>query len=330
MRLVSFVRERLLPDVTKKLKQRNNYSTYYYGNFVDDTNPQRELMPDRSATPKAWATYDHRPRFGTNYLGLRNRIAILSEAYSYLDFRSRVDVTDKFVRSILEFVAAHSAEVVNFTRDADSRARTTGYTAGNETGFGLSFELKRSQSPVEILVGSVTREVDPRTNRPRLKATTDARAVSMKEYGEFQATRRVKAPAAYLLMPEQQDAVKLIRAHGIVVEVLRKRATLNVERYIIKGVKRAERAFQGHKESRVTASTETAKEEFAAGSFIIPMNQPKAALIFYLLEPESDDGLANWNYFDGPIDEAAKGDGNGAFPLFRLNSLRGLPRDLLR
>jgi hypothetical protein len=131
-------------------------------------------------------------------------------------------------------------------------------------------------------------------------------------------------------MPEQQDAVKLIRAHGIVVEVLRKSATLNVERYIIKGVKRAERAFQGHKESRVTASTETAKVEFAAGSFIIPMNQPKAALVFYLLEPESDDGLVNWNYFDGPIDEAAKGDGNGAFPLFRLNSLRGLPRDLLR
>jgi hypothetical protein len=329
-RLVSFVRDRLLPDVTKALKKRHNYRAYYYGNFVDDTNPQRELVPDRSATPKAWATFDHRPRFGTNYVGLRNRIAILSEAYSYLDFRSRVDVTDKFVRTILEFVAAHSAEVANLIREADSRANTTGYTAGNETGYGLSFELKKSKQPVEILVGSVTREIDPRTNRPRLKATTEARAVSMTEYGEFQATRRVKAPAAYLLMADQLDAVKLIRAHGIIVEVLRERAALDVERFIIKQVKRPERAFQGHKESRVTASTIAAKEEFAAGSFIIPMNQPKAALIFYLLEPESDDGLVNWNYFDAQIDEATKTGGQGAFPVFRLNSLRGLPRELLR
>jgi hypothetical protein len=329
-RLVSFVRNRLLPDITKTLKQRHNYRAYYYGNFVDDTNPQRELMPDRSATPKAWATFDHRPRFGNNYIGLRNRIAILSEAYSYLDFKSRVDVTDKFVRSILEFVAAHSAEVAKLAREADSRANKTGYTTGNETGFGLSFELKRSQNPVEILVGSVTREIDSRTNRPRLKATTEARAVSMREYGEFQTTRRVKAPAAYLLMPDQQDAVRLIRAHGIIVKVLRERATLDVERYIIREVKRPERAFQGHKESRVTASTIPAREEFAAGTYIVPMNQPKAALIFYLLEPESDDGLVNWNFFDGQIDEAAKAGGSRAFPVIRLNSLRGLLRKLLR
>jgi hypothetical protein len=152
----------------------------------------------------------------------------------------------------------------------------------------------------------------------------------MREYTEFQTTRRVKAPAAYLLMPDQQDAVRLIRAHGIIVKVLRERATLDVERYIIREVKRPERAFQGHKESRVTASTIPAREEFAAGTYIVPMNQPKAALIFYLLEPESDDGLVNWNFFDGQIDEAAKAGGSRAFPVIRLNSLRGLLRKLLR
>ena len=44
-----------------------------------------------------WRTFDHRPRFGNNYVGLRNRLAILSEAYSYLDFRGRVRVTEVFV-----------------------------------------------------------------------------------------------------------------------------------------------------------------------------------------------------------------------------------------
>ncbi len=194
----------------------------------------------------------------------------------------------------------------------------------------MSFELKKSRVPVEILVGSVTREIDPRTNRPRLKATDEARPVKMTEYGEFQTTRRVKPAAAYLLKPDQLEAIKLIRAHGIMVEVLRERALLDVERFVIKQVNRPERAFQGHKESKVTVSTEPAKEEFPEGSFIVPMNQPKAALIFYLLEPESDDGLVNWNYLDKQVDEAVKQGGPGAFPVVRLNTIPNLPREMLR
>ena len=73
--------------------------------LLGQQNPARELDPNKSADPKAWATFDYRPRFGNNYIGLRNRIAILSEAYSYIDFRKRVDVTDKFVRAILQYVA---------------------------------------------------------------------------------------------------------------------------------------------------------------------------------------------------------------------------------
>jgi hypothetical protein len=34
------------------------------------------------------------------------------------------------------------------------------------------------------------------------------------------------------------------------------------------------------------------------GDFIIDMAQPLANLIFYMLEPQSDDGLLSWNFFD--------------------------------
>ena len=56
---------------------------------------------------KVWRTFDARPRFGTNYAGMRNRIAILSEAYSYLDFERRVAATEAFVEEIMRFVAAN-------------------------------------------------------------------------------------------------------------------------------------------------------------------------------------------------------------------------------
>ncbi|MCI0487987.1 MAG: M14 family metallopeptidase [Blastocatellia bacterium] len=329
-KLTSFAREKLLPDVTRTLKSKHKYNIYFYGNFADPTQPARELRPNESGDPKVWATFDHRPRFGNNYEGLRNRIAILSEAYSYLSFRARVDVTDKFVRAILEYVAGHAKEVVDLVREADRYSVATGTTSGNEEGFGVSFELKASPRPVEILVGSVNRIVDPRTNRPRLEATDEARPVKMTEYGEFQATRRIRPPAAYVLKPDQRKIIDVLLAHGVAVETLTKEETFTVERYTVNEISRAQRAFQGHKEARLKVTASETREKFPAGSFLVSMNQPKAALIFYLLEPESDDGLANWNFFDEELDNGAKEGGPAHYPVFRLKTEIRTPRQLLK
>ncbi|HSE97109.1 MAG TPA: M14 family metallopeptidase, partial [Blastocatellia bacterium] len=233
-RVLLFTRDRLLPEVSRTLRAKHKYRTYFYGNFVQEGNPQNELPGGGQTDPKAWATFDHRPRFGNNYIGLRNRIAILSEAYSYLDFKARVDVTDKFVRTILDFIAAHSAEVLQLTIEADRKSSDTGLTAGNEEGYGMRFEMRPSSKPVEILVGSVTRTVDPRTNRPRLQATDEARPVKMTEYGEFAATRRVRPPAAYVFRPDQRKIIDLLLNHGITVEALEKDETFDVEAYSVK------------------------------------------------------------------------------------------------
>jgi hypothetical protein len=37
---------------------------------------------------------------------------------------------------------------------------------------------------------------------------------------------------------------------------------------------------------------------FPAGTFVVRTAQPLAGLAAYLLEPQSNDGLLTWNYFD--------------------------------
>jgi hypothetical protein len=328
-RIIAFMRQKLFPSVTKTLWEKDHYHIYYYGNFSQEGRPQNEMNPDRAADPKVWATFDHRPRFGNNYEGLRNRIAILSEAYSYLDFRQRVDVTDKFVRAILHYIAERPAEIVKLARDADQFATTTGTTKGNEAGFGVSFEMKAAPTPVEILVGSVTRVLDPRTNKPRLEATKEARPVKMTEYGEFQATKKVRPPLAYLLKPEQQKLIELLLTHGIVVEKTRKDAIISIEQSMIKEVIRAPRAFQGHRETKLNVEIKAAKETFPAGSFIVSTHQPKAALIFYLLDGESDDGLVNWNFLDAELDAAIKSEVK-LYPIFRLMTMPKIPKEQVK
>jgi hypothetical protein len=328
-RLISFMREKLFPSVRKTMQEKYKYPIYYYGNFSQEGRPQNEMNPDKAADPKAWATFDHRPRFGNNYAGLRNRIAILSEAYSYLDFRARVDVTDKFVRSILQTLAQRQAEILKLVRDADQYSIATGTTKGNEDGFGVSFQMKASDQPVEILVGSINKVIDPRTNKPRFEATKEARPVKMTEYGEFQATRKVKPPIAYILNPEQRKLVELLLSHGIVIESTTKEATIAVEHSVIKEVIRAPRAFQGHRETKLSVTLTNAQETIPAGSFIVPMRQAKAALVFYLLDSESDDGLVNWNFLDEALEGAMKSEAK-IYPIYRLNSPPKIPRQILK
>jgi hypothetical protein len=50
-------------------------------------------------------------------------------------------------------------------------------------------------------------------------------------------------------------------------------------------------------------------------SFIVSTAQPRGALIVYLLEPESDDGFATWNFFDQDIRKGSR------YPVTRIFDL---------
>jgi hypothetical protein len=55
-----------------------------------------------------------------------------------------------------------------------------------------------------------------------------------------------------------------------------------------------------------------------AGSLYIPANQPLARLAFYLIEPESDDGLVTWN-----VIEEGLGVGQ-TYPIYRVVDSRAI------
>jgi hypothetical protein len=37
----------------------------------------------------------------------------------------------------------------------------------------------------------------------------------------------------------------------------------------------------------------------------VSLNQPLGRLAFYLLEPRSDDGFVNWNFFDSAVEASS-------------------------
>jgi hypothetical protein len=302
-RLLTFARERLLPSVRAAMATRHRLRTYYYGNFADATSIENEQTQfTGTGRPQIWRTFDHRPRFGNNYIGLRNRIAILSEAYSYLDFAGRVRATEAFVEEIVRFVGANAREVRAVTARADSEWSRR--AAGSEAG--IAFEIRPLESPVEILAGAVGKVTNPRTGRAMIAMVeSSATPASMADYGLFAVTRSRRLPREYLIAASAtglHDVVAdKLRQHGIRVGTLAAASRIDVEQLVIDEVRHAERSFQGHRETSISGRIERRRADLPAGSLVVRTDQPLGRLAFYLLEPESDDGLGTWNVLDGGL-----------------------------
>ena len=246
--IIDFSRGTLLPHIREAMKERHGKETYYYGNFVEQLQPE-----------KGWYTFDNRPRFGNNYVGLRNRFVILSEAYSYIDFRARVEVTYEFVHEILAALGKYGGKMMRIAAKADERI-----ARGKLRKQGLRFELAKWKD-VEILWEKSV----PAAEGEGAVRTGEIVPMKMPDYGVFKATEREDVPWAYLF--DDEHAAEVLRRHGVSVERLDAETALAVERF--------------------AGKWKSAKETFPAGTFFVRTNQPLARLIFYLLEPRSDDGL---------------------------------------
>ena len=312
----TFTRDSLLPVLRSRMRTRHSFDTFDYGNF-DGTYADS----GSDTTTRSWRTYDHRPRFGTNYVGLRGRVAILSEAFSHDPFERRVKSTYAFVREILSLAAERSTSLALLAqRDASGpalhqrvaiRARLT------EAPFTASIPAEELQPTGD---SSLTEPGVPRG----LRRTGRYRALALAVHDRFVPTLEVEAPAAYAIDATDRDIVHALWLHGVVVERLQEPTRVDVSVFGIDSVSRARRAFQGHYESRVWGRWRTERRTLPTGALVVPVSQALGALAMYLLEPESDDGLVTWNTID---DELRRG---ADFPVVRIDaplaaSRRALP-----
>ena len=326
-RLIAFERERLLPAVQAAVLKKHGFRTYYYGNFSPENGGGRESARIDPASPgnTTWRTFDHRPRYGNNYVGLRNRIAILSEAYSYLDFKGRIDVTTAFVEEIFRSSVENAQRILSLTAQAD-RQFTSPPTL-KPVDLGVDFEIRALPELVDIVVGDVKKELNPRSGKEMSQMTEMATPIKMKDYGVFEATKLVPMPKGWLIpkpildSPRMAAAIDRLKWHGLQMRTISSEGPVTVERFLINEYTRAERPFQGHREARLRGTLQKAQLSVSVGSLFIPANQPLARLAFYLLEPESDDGLVTWNIIEEGL---AHGE---AYPIYRVLNATSLSFD---
>jgi hypothetical protein len=292
--IVKLLRGDWLPAVTQEIDRATGWDMYYYGDVGG--------QGDR----RGWYTFDHRPRYNTNYIGLRNRFAILSEAFSYATFEDRIKATHLFVTHVLDYAASHSAEIRRIAAAADAQP-----VAGRQ--LALRAEFERSAEPVEILLGQMQEERHPYTGAVMLRRTEVQRPERVYEYGTFRPTEYERAPAAYLVPATLRTVLTKLAQHGVRARPLARDTSVAAERFAIDSTWVAEREYQTHRERTITGRWQSESMQVKAGEYVaVDMAQPLARLVFYLLEPRSDDGLASWNAMERELQ------GTKQYPILRL------------
>ncbi|HWA40713.1 MAG TPA: M14 family metallopeptidase, partial [Gemmatimonadales bacterium] len=223
-----WVRDRILPELRARMRARHHQETFAYGNFRDQT-------PD--SLKKGWETYDPRPRFGTNWNGMRGRVSILAEAYSNADLNTRIDVTYNFVREALSLFVERRAELRDVIARSDRwhpDSVVTRSVLGPSTDQDVIAELTEPAGEGSGMYA-------------RRRRTGVFRTIRMPVFDRFVGARREPLTEGYLLPPQHSQIVDLLRLQGITVERLSAPLAASVEAFKIDSVTAAPFVFEGHR-----------------------------------------------------------------------------------
>jgi hypothetical protein len=348
--VVPYAAKTMLPAIRERMREREGFEVTDYGDFsrtgvargqrgaargTPDTSaagrgrrgggfgggrggPSLEQIIADSIPTTGWAfsTYESLARYGTNYYGLRNRIGILSEAFSHDPFARRVASTYDFVSEILSYLAEHKTEIINLGKQGDAKVAAWAKSPASSPPLALKSRMDTTRIE-DVRVEVITPLTDSTKREPGMGArqrTGVIKLVKMPVMAGFTPTLTSTLPYAYAFDAKAaHDILPVLKVHGIVVDQLDASVTASTQSFRVDSVIDRGRSETSRMLKDVDGAwSDAASRTLAAGTYVVPAGQPYGLLAFYLLEPQSEDGLAQWSFFDDIL--AA----HNEFPIIRI------------
>ncbi|MCE9560187.1 MAG: M14 family metallopeptidase [Armatimonadetes bacterium] len=272
-RILSYSRDKLLPEVRRESVAQFGKDLFDYGSG------------SLGASPK-WSTFEAFGRYETNYAGLANRIGILSEATTFIPFKDRILATERFVSSVLDHFCKDQATILKMRVPQPLPKE-----------MGVRFDMAQGRVediPIEKLAPG---EPQPLGGRPKV-----LEMIRMPVFDRFVSTKMARVPVEYLVPRSESKTLRLLLRHGIQMSAAERSLTRKGEVFTITKFTQAPSAFQGHKLITLDGTFRAGTVQVSSGDYIVPTNQPLGRLVFSLLEPEGEDGVAAWGFMGENLD----------------------------
>jgi hypothetical protein len=284
--LINYMRDKMMPGISETLLNKYAVENIFYGEFIDRLN-----------IDKGWISYASEPRYLVNYVGVRNRLAILNENYVYADFKTRVNGSYHLLVSILEYAASHKNEIKSMIREADRKTVQRGLNPAVTDSFAIEYRGEPTPKPITIKAFEAD-TIPGMKGYWRFKQSDRKRTVTVPYIADYYAAKSVKFPYAYFITVPDPKVLDVLKTHGVQIEYLTQNTALEVEGFQFEDIQPSSWLFQGHYPNNIKGRAVKETKTFNKGTVVIRTAQPLGGLIAYLLEPLSDDGLLKWNFFD--------------------------------
>jgi hypothetical protein len=303
----------LFPEVTKNIDKNYKVKIGPYGYYST-----RQGWP-----PTSIYTYNHHPRYIVNQMGLRNKIGILSEAFAHDRLYKRMNSTYGFVAEILEFTHKNGKKMMAINAQAEKDAIQNVIENAGKTEKGVRFKMVALEKKIE---NYRTYDYIPYLKKDGRKGHLRSGRIidvpNVTNLSKFDPTVSTTLPRGYFLPKSMKSIVELLRKQGIKVTELKKRKRATGEVFMVEKLINASRKFEGHNMATVEGKYVAKTQTFKKGDYWIDMAQPLTNLAFYMLEPQSDDGLVSWNFFDDYLKAQGVETKSVAYPVFKYYSVK--------
>ncbi len=285
---------------------------YYYSGIVKD----------------GWRTFEDYARYTTNYAGLRNRLALLLEVYSYDEFSVRVDTQYECIYGALQTVAKDKEEIWALLDAAEKRCAARAVNginpevdivALNSEMVPMEFEGKDLLTVMSYETGEDGKVIGTRLydEEGDPYAIVHGKPVDyeVEYWGTFVPTDVEVMGAYYLIDADCKEFIDLMKFHGVEMIQLKKDVTIAAEDHlhfaiesytsggaVIDGKPRKE--YEGHYQTLVSGEWEKGDKAIVvpAGTWVISTAQTLGSFAALMCEPAAVDGGVAWNFFDNYFD----------------------------
>jgi dipeptidyl-peptidase 4 len=314
-RLTALCDDEIFPAIDRALEAQK-YKSWYYN--VGAPNEER------------WPTGGSQARIGRNYGGFVNSVGILFESPGWQDMRTGVRSGEIALRAVLDYVGQNPDRLMTTVNRARRETLVMGLSAEGEVAVQMVYGPEDRRVRYEIAVGQ--------GDQRRAVPVQDAQLIKK----PIPTVTRPR-PYAYILPRDAEQAIAMLRRHGITVEQLQDSVRLEVQAYTIAGLEYTRQYNHAAAVQVTVGEVITMDRTFPRGTYVVPTGQVLGRVVAHMLEPETDDNVVYWNTMDAwlprPAVPAAAANANPndepvqraqqqeppLVPIYKLMSPRPLP-----
>jgi Zinc carboxypeptidase len=275
----------LKDSLLASLKESGHLPVGFYPSFIREDDPA-------SGFAYGWPP----PRFATAYWAANNRFGLLVETHSWKDYKTRVNTTYDVCMALLQQALKNAVAWRAAQREVDLAESKRG-----DTDVVLLTEASKVSKPLDFLGYAYEREKSSVTGAMWVKYDDAVKTTWKVPLFETQVPAlTLRAPqGGYVIPPPHAAWMKQkLSLHGIVTQDL-SAALPDVQVDVFRGVPQfSAQSYEGRQTLKVSGEWKPERQSIPAHALLVPVAQPKAALVMHLLEPSAPDSFLQWGFFN--------------------------------